>query len=216
MFHNDAVIEAGEIRDGFMIDELGRLIYFPAVGPARWLRSSNDETILRTRIKWCTGAGWVICVGALAGYVYWFRALGYEAFVFVLIMIGARQLGASWFARRFPQPDDREITHLQAWTAWMAKRSHGWLWAAILGNVAGALVLLVPLFWLLWSDAITWGDGTKVGAAVRSHVFFFACPAFAPSYLLGAYRSVLALRQKMCRVSLAQKTKPPAVGDSGR
>ena len=201
MSHHDAVIEAGEIRDGFMIDELGRCIYFPAIGPARLLPAPKDEAILRARIKWCAGAGWILCASALAGYTYWLKAPGYEAIIFVLIAIASRQIGASCLARRLPQIDYRTITHAQAWAAWMAKQSYGWLGAAILGNFAGAIVLAVPFTLQLRAGATIWNEVTSLESAIRSYGFSAASLVFVPFYLLDVRRLILALRHKTQRAS---------------
>lgn len=152
MFDDTVATEPGKLHRGFLTDHQGRRIYFPTVGPARWVSSPEQEKAFRERVfAWTV----VSALPAIAILIVVIIATsgGTGATQVAFIPIGVRLLAECFLARRWPLMDDASITYTRA----LAQRSFLRLGFVTLAYALVAAVF-VGLLVLLWDAPVIWSE----------------------------------------------------------
>jgi hypothetical protein len=184
----------GKLRNGFLTDFAGRRIYFPAIGPARWVPSQDEESNFRGLVMWWgTALGVVLYITTATTLAL----LSYDAGALIVLIFAVPFLRASCLARRWPIMDDPTMTYHRAMLITQLQKSDRRLWFEILASVLGAIALTALPIWLLWFGSVEWVTSAKERLFSGGYLEALVSVAFALSWLRHASRTVAALRLKL-------------------
>ncbi|MBL9034230.1 MAG: hypothetical protein JNN33_05665 [Rhodospirillaceae bacterium] len=150
---NDAPMEVGKVRDGFLTDAHNRRIYFPPIGVPRRIPTPAAEAKFRENIMWSSAVGWFLSAAAMFAVIFVPNTSGRGSGIFFFLILACRYLGASLFAHRLPPLDDPTITYRRAIQETYVQRSFPWLCMAVLIGVAGLIGFsMAPGLLWFWKD----------------------------------------------------------------
>jgi hypothetical protein len=193
---DDTLAEPGKLRRGLLTDNQGRRIYFPPVGPARWVPSPEQEKAFKERVAvWMTVA-FILALIVLAILIFTidtYKGTGHA----LAIIFGGRLLGECLLARRWPLMDDETITYRWVVTNDLLRRSTFKLCFLALMAALGTVFFVVLPVWGFWFGPVDWSERSVVEVIISVYVTAAICAALAIYLLLQTRRIIGVLRMKL-------------------
>jgi hypothetical protein len=197
---DDTKAEPGRLHRGFLTDDQGRRIYFPPVGPARWVPSPEQEKAFNDRVMlWMTVA---FIIASVVLFVLIFAIDTYNGTGHALVIIfGGKLLGECVLARRWPLMDDETITYRWVVTNDLLRRSTVRLCFLALMAALGATFFVVLPVWGYWFGPVDWNERSMAEVIISVYLTVVLCAALAICLLFQAYRIAGVLRMKLSGAS---------------
>jgi hypothetical protein len=193
---DDTPAEPGTLRHGFLTDSSGRRIYFPPLGPARWVPSPEQEKAFKERLAvWMTIA-FVIALVALFVLIVTIDTYNGTGHALVIVF-GGRLLGECLIVRQWPLMDDETITYRRVVINDLLRRSTVRLCCLAFIAVLGAIFFVVMPVWGYWFGPVDWSKRTLIEVIISLHLTAVLCAALTIYFLLQAHRMTGVLRMKL-------------------
>jgi hypothetical protein len=193
---DDTPAEPGKVHRGFLTDDLGRRVYFPPFGAARWAPSAEQERAFNDRVALWTTISFVISL-VVTGILI-FSIDTYDGMLpGLVVFFGGRLLGEGMVARRLPLMDDETITYKRAITDDLMRRSTARLCFLGAMNALGAIFLVALPIGGIWFGPVDWSQKSLPEVILSGWLSLVFCTGAALYCLVQAHRVFGVLRLKL-------------------